>query len=62
MIIFSITISTNHKQLCFKQTMGMAVMLDVVISYVQSLQNQIEVILLSLLMILLMLQETRTTD
>lgn len=27
----------------FWQTMGMAVMLDVVISYVQSLQNQIEV-------------------
>ena len=37
-------------------------MLDVVISYVQSLQNQIEVIHLSLLMILLKLQETRTTD
>lgn len=27
----------------YLQTMGMAVMLDVVISYVQSLQNQIEV-------------------
>ncbi|CAI0400901.1 unnamed protein product, partial [Linum tenue] len=27
---------------CYKQTMGMAVMLDEIINYVQSLQNQVE--------------------
>ncbi|XP_057542679.1 transcription factor bHLH75 [Amaranthus tricolor] len=33
---------------CYKQTMGMAVMLDVIINYVQSLQNQIEFLSLKL--------------
>jgi hypothetical protein len=45
---FSKTTVVHTLQICFEQITGKAVMLDEIINYVQSLQRQVEVVLVHL--------------